>query len=999
MRRVFALLLATAGTVVLASGLALEADAPGDHPPAPAHLARQAGPPAAVEPASRPGGRDAGLVRDLRWRNIGPANMAGRVADIEALESNPAIVLVASASGGVFKSVNAGTTWEPIFDDYGAASIGDIAIFQKDPNIIWVGTGESCVRNSVAWGDGVYKSTDGGKSFVNVGLGDTHHISEVVTHPVDPNIAYVAAQGHLWGHRGERGLFKTIDGGKSWQRLAGGLPDDGRTGASDLKMDPKNPNVLYAGFWERLRRPYRFDSGGPNGGIFKSVDAGRTWKKLTSGLPSGPVGKVGLSIFRRNPNVLVAIVEHGFQPARGSAEYNDLTKLGTGIYRSEDAGKNWTLVNRYNERPFYYSHIYLDPVDDRTMYVFGASAHVSEDGGKTFSRTLDGIAGDFHALWIDPSNRDRFYVGNDKGAYLTHDRGLRFVMFDNMAIGQFYAVTLDNRDPYWVYGGLQDNGNWGGPSNSRDYNGILNDHWFKFHSGDGFHATVDPSDWRTVYTESQGGNIRRLDAVFRQTGKSITPTPRTVLNFRQLFPDFKGPDSRLPQPQFRFNWSSPIILSPHDPNTVYLGGNYLFRSTDRGDTWTIVSPDLSTNDPVKTDPESGGLTRDVTSAETHCTLITIVESPVARGLIWAGTDDGNVQVTRDGGGSWSNVRPNITGVPAGLWVSRVTPSRFAEGSAYVTFDGHRSDDFRPYIVKTTDFGKTWTSLASDLPATGPVYVITEDLRAPGLLFVGTESGAWFTVDSGRHWERLMNGLPTVAVHDLVIHPRDNDLVAATHGRSVWILDDITPLQQLTSEVRNAEAHVFQNRVATVWKAVSRGGERGHLLFMGRNPLTIGAPLPANSPSELQNSAAVHFYLKAKPAAPVTIEIGELAGPRTFTAKIAAEAGINRFYWPLRFDPPSPSTATAASAGRAAGGAGAAAGGAGASGGAAAAAGGRGAEAGGRGGEAGGRGAQAGGRGGVPGATPAGAGTYLVRLTVGGTTYTSTVTVRDDPGMK
>ena len=590
--------------------------------PTASHSGSQAPAPAATASSS--------LSRDLQWRNIGPANMAGRVADIEALDADPATVLVASASGGVFKSSNAGTTWEPIFDKYGAASIGDIAIFQKDPNIIWVGTGESCVRNSVAWGDGVYKSTDGGKTFTNVGLRDTHHIGEVLTHPTDPNIAYVASQGHLWGYTGERGLFKTIDGGKTWQKLAGGLPDDGKTGATDVKMDPRNPNVLYVAMWQRIRHAYGFESGGPNGGIFKSLDAGKTWKKLTAGLPAGDIGKIGLSIYRRNPSIIVAIVEHGFQPARGSADYADMTKLGSGIYRSEDAGKTWAYINRYNERPFYYSHVYIDPTDERRVYALAAESHVSDDGGKTFSTTLTGIAGDFHAMWFDPSNGRQFYTGNDKGAYLTRDRGLAFTMFDNMAIGQFYAVTLDNRDPYWVYGGLQDNGNWGGPSNSRDGNGILNDHWFKFHSGDGFHTTVDPNDWRTVYTEGQGGNIRRLDAVFRQVGKSITPNPRTVLNFKQVVPDFKGPDLRLPA-QFRFNWSAPLILSPHDSRTVYIGGNYLFRSADRGDTWTIISPDLSTNDPEKTKPATGGLTRESSGAETHCTIITVVESPIAPG--------------------------------------------------------------------------------------------------------------------------------------------------------------------------------------------------------------------------------------------------------------------------------------------------------------------------------------------------------------------------------
>ncbi len=988
--------------------------------------------------AQTPRDAAAGLVHDLRWRGIGPANMSGRVSDIEALDGRFATVLVAAASGGVWKSTNAGTTWTPIFDRYGSASIGDVAFFQKDPDIIWIGTGESCVRNSVAWGDGVYKSTDGGKTFTNVGLRDTHHIAEVVTHPTDPNIVYVAAQGHLWAHAGERGVFKTIDGGKTWQRLTAGLPDDGKTGASDLRMDPKNPNVLYAAFWERLRQPHRFDSGGPNGGIFKTVDAGRTWKKLTSGLPAGQTGKIGLAISRQNPNVLVAIVEHEYQPrprtadGKSNPEYGDMTKLGSGIYRTEDAGATWKYINRYNNRPFYYSHIYIHPLDDTRVYVLAGSAQVSEDGGRTFARSLGGVSGDFHAMWIDPTTKDRFYIGNDKGAYATYDHGASFVMFDNMGIGQFYSVTLDSRDPYWVYGGLQDNGNWGGPSNSRDWNGILNDHWYKFHSGDGFHTTVDPNDWRLVYTESQGGNIRRLDAMFRQMGKSITPTPQTIVNYRDYVADARTDDrsarlppdqdsrgvrlppdqdsrsarlppdqdsrgvrlqpdlpARLPSPRFRFNWSAALALSPHDSRIVYLGGNHLFKSVDRGDTWQIVSPDLSANEPAKANPEgNGGLTRENSGAETHCTIVTMSESPLARGVIWVGTDDGNVQLTRNGGQSWTNVRANVPEAPAGLWVSRVTASRFAEGTAYVAFDGHRSDEFRPWIFRTADFGTTWTKLVDGIPSREPVYVLTEDYKNPRLLFAGTEFAAYVSINGGRHWQRLMSDLPTVAVHDLVIHPRDNDLVAATHGRSFWILDDITPLQQLTDDVLSADAHLFQNRVATIWRGVTRGATRGHFLFAGRNPLTIDQRPPGNSPPELSNSAAIHYYLKDRASGPVTIEIVAASSqadvgrvfrpaddrgvrpppdPQKHTATLPGDPGLHRYYWNLRYDltPEQKKEQQARAQPQPA----------------------PGAE------EEGGPGARE-----ILGA-PAGPGTYVVKLTVGAKTYTTLLTVRDDPALR
>jgi photosystem II stability/assembly factor-like uncharacterized protein len=900
------------------------------------------------------------LFKDLRWRNIGPANMSGRVSDIEAVEANPAVVYVAAASGGVWKSVNAGTTWDPIFTRYNSASIGDVAIYQKDPNIVWVGTGEDCVRNSVAWGDGVYKSTDAGKTFVNVGLAETHHIGKVLTHPTSPDIVYVAAQGHLWGYNPERGIFKTTDGGKTWRHLTNGLPADGKTGASDIVMDPANPNTLYAGMWERIRRPHIFESGGPNGGIYKSTNGGESWTKLAKGLPAGRIGKVILSIYRRDPRILVAMVE--------AASSSDLKTPGSGLYRSEDAGASWAYVNTRNDRPFYYSHVYLDPNDANRVYALQTVAWVSDDGGRTFTQGLPGIEGDFHALWIDPANSQRFYVGNDKGASVTYDRGLRFQMFDNMDIGQFYAVTADNRDPYYVYGGLQDSGNWGGPSNSRDYNGILNDHWFKFHSGDGFHTTADPDDWRTVYTESQNGGLRRLDSVFRQAGKSIRPAPATILNHAEV----TAREGKAPV--FRYNWSSPVVLSPHDSKAVLLGSNYLFRSPDRGDSWLIISPDLSTNDPELTQPPAGALMGERGGAETHATIITVVESPVLAGVIWAGTDDGNVQVTRDGGATWTNVRANIPAsvVPVRTWVSRVEPSHFDAATAYVSFDGHRNDDFKPYVLRTSDFGKTWTNVTANLPARDPVYVVKEDLRNPNLLFAGTEFGAYASVDRGARWHRLMTDLPTVAVHDLVIHPRDNDLIAATHGRSLWILDDITPLQQLTPAVLASDAHLFTGRVATIWRGISRGATRGHFLFQGRNPLTIALRPPANSPSELANSAAVSFYIGQGASGTVRLEIASLDNARTFSADIPASPGITRYLWNMRF------------------------------GGSAVPAGGRGGR-GGRGGAGAGGAGEPGdmvpqGRGGAGsgGGAAAEPGTYLVKLTAGGRTLVSTLTVRADP---
>jgi len=917
--------------------------------------------PQATPPAAAGAPDAASLTKHLRWRSIGPANMVGRISDFEALDSDFTQVLCATASGGVFRSVNAGTTWEPIFDNYGAASIGDVAFFQKDPKIIWVGTGEECVRNSVAWGDGIYKSTDGGKTFARMGLETTQTIGRVIPHPTDPNIVYIAASGHPWGYTGERGLFKTADGGATWIKLGGGLPNDGRTGAIDLVMDPGDPQVLYVSFWERLRRPWRFDSGGPNGGIFKTTDGGATWTKLTQGLPSGDLGRIGLAVSRSNPKVLMAIVEATFQPSanivvdgaqKPNPDFADMTKLGSGIYRSEDGGATWSFQSRQNNRPFYYSHIYINPLEDKWIYWLATGMSFSSDGGKTWSQ-VGGLHPDFHAMWIDPANKNRFYVGQDGGASLTYDHGKTWVFFDNISAAQFYAVSADLRDPYYVYGGLQDNGTWGGPSMSREGQ-ILTDFWYNIGGGDGFHTQNDPQDWRTVYVESQGGSIQRVNVETRES-KQIVPTQTNVINYKEFFPppppekpavkpaakpavqpaakpgakpgptapaESGPPGGQRRERPLRFNWSTPILISPHNPETVYFGGNHLLKSVDRGDHWMIVSPDLTTNDKSKYSPKdkkdggpgpTGGMTSDVTGAELHCTIITISESARVPGLIWVGTDDGNVQLTRNGGATWTNItaqfydlktgkpKPGVTGArfPHGLWVSRVEASRFDEGTCYVTFDGHRSDDFHPYVFKTTDFGKTWTAISAGIPDGQSVYVIREDPVAKNLLFLGTEFGVFFSRDAGATWASLKLNMPTVAFHDLLIHPRDNDLIAATHGRGLWILDDITALRQATDGVLNQDAGLFTPaKPGTRWLSIQRGGYgRGDLFFKGENP-------PAG--------ALINFYLKAKPAAPATLEISDPAGTAKATYILDdAGPGIGRVVWDLRFDPPATATQTMA----------------------------------------------------------------------------------------
>ena len=875
-----------------------------------------------------PADPDRPLFRHLKWRNIGPANMVGRISDFEALDNDFTQVLVASASGGVFKSVNAGTTWEPIFDEYGSASIGDVAFFQKDPKIIWVGTGEECSRNSIAWGDGIYKSTDGGKTFARMGLETTHSIGRVLTHPTDPNVVYVAASGHTWGYTGDRGLFKTTDGGTTWTKLAGGLPDDGKTGAIDLVMDPSNPEVLYVGFWQRLRRPWRFDSGGPNGGLFKTTDGGKTWTKLTKGLPEGDTGRIGLAVARSNPKVLMAYVEHGFQPRptipgepgkapRDNPDYKDLTKPGTGIYRSEDAGESWVFVNRMNVRPFYYSHIYINPVEDRWIYSLATNMNFSTDGGRTWTQ-VEGLHPDFHTMWLDPTNKNRMYVGQDGGASLSHDNGKTWIFFDNLSFAQFYAASADMRDPYYVYGGLQDNGTWGGPSMSREGK-ILTDFWYSVGGGDGFHTQIDPTDWRTLYSESQSGAINRWNVETRES-KSIRPNAANIANYKDYFTAPPEPEPKpLPEgvppadPEaawrdmarrlrgpFRFNWSSPIVLSPHNPQTIYFGGNQLFKSADRGEKWMIISPDLTTNDPEKNKP-TGGLTDDTTGAETHCTIISISESPLRPGLLWVGTDDGNVQLSLNDGAAWTNVRPNIAGVPAETWCSRVEASRFDAGTAYVTFDGHRSDDFHVYVFKTTDYGKTWTPISTGIPDGQPIYVIREDLKKKSLLFLGTEFGVFVSRDGGQNWSDFSQNMPTVAVHDLYIHPRENDLIAATHGRGLWIMDDLSALRQASDIPAATEVILLEpGRPGTKWLEITRGGYgRGNLYFKGENP---------------PGGAMIHVYFKTKPDKPATLEISDITGrQKTVYLLDNIEPGITRLLWDFQFDP-APATVQSTAAG-------------------------------------------------------------------------------------
>jgi photosystem II stability/assembly factor-like uncharacterized protein len=804
------------------------------------------------------GGRDESLFKHLQWRAIGPATMGGRIDDFAVVESNPTTWYVGAATGGLWKTTNNGTTFEPIFDEQGSTSIGDVAIAPSDPNIIWVGTGESNNRQSSSWGDGVYRSLDGGKTWVNCGLRDTKHIGRVVIDPRDPNIAYVAATGHLWGPSKERGVFKTSDGGKTWANVLFVNED---TGATDIAIDPQSPLTLYAAMYQRRRTPFGFNGGGPSSALYKTIDGGATWRKLTNGLPiESPVGRIGIDIYRANPSIVYAVVEN----AKG------------GTFRSEDRGETWKKMSDTNHRPMYYSQIRIDPNNDQRIWMCGAPMLISEDGGKTFvQNVVTRIHGDYHALWIDPANSNHMLAGSDGGIHQSYDRGRTWDHLNTIPLGQFYEVSLDDQKPYMVYGGLQDNGSWAGPSGTLNAEGITSADWFRTGGGDGFYSVVDPKDPNIIYVESQNGNVARLEI---KTGERRNIKPVAAAG----------------EPEYRFDWNSPIVISSYNDRSIYFGGNRVFHSTDRGDSWTR-SDDLSKNENREKKPIMGALPdKNMLSRhdgqETFAQVVTLAESPLKEGLLYAGTDDGNLQVSRDAGKSWKNLTGKVPGVPKDTYVSRVVPSRFAEGTVYVTFDGHRGDDYTPYVFRSTDFGESWKAIRSDLPNGVTCRVIREHPRNQNLLFLGTEFGAYVSFDHAGHWTRLKGNLPMVRVDDIQIHPRDNDLVLGTHGRSVWILDDLTPFEQMSDSVRNADATLFDIQPGIHYRLYNRGSVTGHKMFTAANP---------------PYGAVINYYLKEKAKDEVKVKITDKSGKTVRELTGPKEAGVNRVVWDLRGAPAVP----------------------------------------------------------------------------------------------
>jgi photosystem II stability/assembly factor-like uncharacterized protein len=746
-------------------------------------------------------------LKNLEFREIGPAVMGGRIDDFGVVESNPNIVYVGTASGGVWKTTNNGTTWEPVFDKEGVSTIGDIAIAPSDPAVVWVGTGEPNNRQSSSWGDGIYKSLDAGKTWQNMGLRATLHIGRIVIHPKNPEVVYAAALGHLWGPNPERGVYKTTDGGKTWNQV---LKINADTGVSDIAMDPESPDTLYAAAYERRRTPFGFNGGGPDGGIYKTVDGGATWKKLTKGLPyenGGDVGRIGLDIYRKDSNIVYAIVQH--------------EKGGT--YRSEDKGETWKKMGDTNPRPSYYSQIRIDPNNDLRIWELGAQMFYSEDGGKTFlTQRVKGIHGDFHAMWIDPADSSHVITGCDGGIHWSYDNGRTWDFINTIAIGQFYEVGLDNEKPYKICGGLQDNGSWCGPSMSLTRDGIINSDWTLMPGGDGFYARIDYAEPWIVYTESQDGHISRRD--------EHTAQQREIM-----------PEAKVGEPHYRFQWNSPMEVSSHDHKTIYYGGNYLFKSTDRGDSWTRLGGDLTTGvDRNKLQvfgktPDKNTLSRH-DGVEEYPTITTLNESPLTADVLWVGTDDGNLQVTRDGGKTWKNVAERVPGLPKGTYVTRVVASKYAEGAAFATFDGHRTDDYNVYLFQTSDYGETWKAIRNGIPdSAGTVHVVREHPKSRNLLFAGTEFGLWVSWDHGSNWTALKNNFPTVPVDDIEIQAEQNDLVLATHGRSIWIFDDMTPIEKFDAGVANSDMTFFGPRTATLWDLRDRRWSAGQKMFTGKNP--------------------------------------------------------------------------------------------------------------------------------------------------------------------
>ena len=814
--------------------------------------------------AQTPTAVDPSLLAGARWRSIGPANTGGRVDDfaVARVPGAPDAIYVATASGGVFKSTNQGTTWAPVFDRVDAMmSIGDVTVAPSNASTVWVGTGEANNRQSSSWGDGVYKSTDGGRVWKAMGLKETRHIGRIVIHPANANVVYVAAVGHLWGSNPERGVFKTIDGGQHWNKV---LFVDEHTGATDIVMDPQDPETLYAATYQRQRKTWGFNGGGAGSGIYRTRDGGTTWTKLVNGLPKGDKGRIGLDLFYGDPRVVYAVVE-----AAGRE---------SGVYRSMDRGDTWEQTSTLNPRPMYYSQIRLDPKDRNRVYLLGSNRgfYVSDDGGREFRDVFSTVHSEDHALWVDPDDTNHLIVGGDGGVSISWDRGVTWLFRDNLPIGQFYEIAADMEDPYTVCGGLQDNGHWCIPSATRLRTGISNRDGYNIGSGDGFYARIDPTDSHTVVVESQEGRANRVNLATLER-QAIAPV---------------SPERLKKGARERWNWNTPIVMSSSDPKVLYMGSNVVFRSADRGVTWRAISPDLTADLDRETLTMMGAAVPERALSRhdgqtSFSTLTAIAESPLDAKVLYTGSDDGQLHVTRNAGEKWSNVAGRVPGLPPRTYVSSVLASRHTAGRVYATFDGHYNDDYRAYVYVSDDFGQTWRSITAGLPEAS-MHKVREHARNARLLFVGHERGLHVSIDGGAAWSSLALNMPGVPVDDLLVHPRDNDLVVGTHGRSIWILDDIAWLEALTPEVVRSDAYLVPPGRARLLSLYSPQAWYGAGQFFAPNP---------------EFGAGIRYFLHEASRDEVEILVSDATGHTMRTLRGSGRAGLNQVSWDLRMEPP------------------------------------------------------------------------------------------------
>jgi photosystem II stability/assembly factor-like uncharacterized protein len=796
-------------------------------------------------------------------RNIGPAGMSGRITAIDAVVADPNTIYLGAASGGVWKTTNQGASWDAVFEEQPILNIGSIAIQQSNPSTVWVGTGEGNPRNSISLGEGMYKTIDGGKSWKRMGLEKTRNIHRIIVDPSNPNTVYAGAIGNPYAEHPERGVFKTTDGGETWDKI---LFTNDTSGVADMIMDPSNPNKLFVAMWQHRRTPWSLSSGGPGSGLYMTFDGGKNWKKLgeKEGLPAGNLGRIGLAISRSNPNRVYALVE--------------ATK--NGLYKSDDGGQTWSLMNSNPEfvstRPFYFQEIACDPQNENRLWLIYQMISKSDDAGKNFEVVIpyNGIHPDHHAFWIHPTNPNFIIDGNDGGIGITRDKGKTWLFDEKLPVGQFYHINVDNEMPYNVMGGMQDNGSWRGPAYTWMSGGIKNYYWDNLWGGDGFDVMPDKDDASWVYAMSQGGSVGRYNV---KTGESWYVKPPA--------PDLKT--------TLRFNWNAAIAQDPFSNSTIYFGSQHLHRSTNKGASWEIISPDLSTNDSAKIDQRNnGGISIDITGAENFCTIMTIAPSSKDKNVIWAGTDDGNVQLTKDGGKTWTNFRGKIPGLPIGAWIPQIQASRFNAAEAFVVANDYRRGDFKPYIFRTTDFGKTWTRLVDEKKVIGYALCILQDPTEPNLIFAGTEQGLWVSLDNGVSFQQWKNGYPSVSTYDLAIQEREADLVIATFGRALWILDDIRPLRKLAANkgMLNKAFVAFDSR--NVVQAQFRNAPGYEWSTWG---IWDADNRPANAPISYFIKASSDTSTKAKKDS-VVVKIYNDKNEVIRNLRWAADSGFNRAYW-------------------------------------------------------------------------------------------------------